>query len=80
MAARKKMRRFFLNALIGCCIFAFCVSQAQAQPNAGMCPVMPGREAKSHLSVDYQGKIYYLCCTSCVKLFKRNPLKYIKNF
>lgn len=75
---KNKMKRLFLSTLIGCCLFGLCVSQAQAQTNVGMCPVMPGRQAKSNLAVEHQGTKYYLCCTSCVRMFKRNPGKYIK--
>jgi YHS domain-containing protein len=43
------------------------------------CLVMPGRPVKEKFFVDYNGKRTYLCCASCVKAFKKNPEKYLKN-
>jgi len=44
------------------------------------CPVMGekvivGKETKA---VKYKGKIYYLCCPTCLGQFKQNPEKYAK--
>jgi YHS domain-containing protein len=42
-----------------------------------MCPVMGGKINKK-LFVDYKGKRIYVCCQGCIKMFKKNPEKYIK--
>ena len=43
------------------------------------CPVMGEKVtvAKDTIGMRYKGKDYYLCCPSCVKMFKENPEKYI---
>jgi YHS domain-containing protein len=43
------------------------------------CPVMIGRPVKEKFFVDYKGERTYLCCAPCVKAFKKNPEKYLKN-
>lgn len=43
------------------------------------CIVMPGNQVKEKFSVDYNGEKIYFCCKACVKGFKRNPGKYLKN-
>jgi YHS domain-containing protein len=43
------------------------------------CPVMPGRPVKEKFFVDHNGERIYLCCGPCVKAFKKNPEKYIKD-
>jgi hypothetical protein len=29
-------------------------------------------------TVEYQGKLYHLCCTDCLADFKKDPAKYVK--
>lgn len=43
------------------------------------CPVS-GEEIKEEeaVKVEYEGKIYNLCCKMCVEEFKKDPEKYIK--
>jgi hypothetical protein len=31
-------------------------------------------------AVEYQGKVYHLCCGDCVSTFNKNPEKYVKAF
>jgi YHS domain-containing protein len=44
------------------------------------CPVMGEKVIvdKNTKALKYNGKIYYLCCPSCVGQFKQNPEKYAK--
>ncbi len=41
--------------------------------------IVSGEEADPELKMEYKGKTYYFCCKKCVKKFKENPEKYIKN-
>lgn len=31
---------------------------------------------KAHITINYQGEDYYLCCPQCQKEFEQNPQKY----
>ena len=44
------------------------------------CPVMGEKivVGKDTNAVKYKGKIYYLCCPTCLGQFKQNPDKYAK--
>jgi len=42
-----------------------------------MCPVMEGKINK-RLYADHGGKRVYFCCQGCIKTFKKDPEKYIK--
>ena len=65
------------------------VKEIKALPNVGnkICPVSgdeipaPGEKGTmgdEPVQYEYNGKIYNLCCTMCVKDFKKNPEKYSK--
>ena len=41
-----------------------------------VCPIMGGPQSKKY-SYTYKGKTYYFCCPACIKIFKKNPRKYI---
>ena len=41
------------------------------------CPVMGGKINKD-IYTDYEGKRYYFCCSACIKMFLKDPAKYIK--
>ena len=43
------------------------------------CPVMLGERVKEKFYVDYNGEQIHFCCRPCVKAFKKNPGKYLKN-
>ncbi len=43
-----------------------------------VCPVT-GEDADPEVSYAYKGTTYYFCCGGCVKRFKADPAKYIKN-
>ena len=43
------------------------------------CPVMSEYHARDKFYADYGGRRIYFCCRSCVKAFKKNPQKYLKN-
>jgi len=53
-------------------------AQAQMAKNA-TCPVMPGEAVKEKFYFDYKGERIYFCCRNCIKTFKKNPEKYLKN-
>ena len=47
--------------------------------NNTICPVMGDKvNTKEPVTVEYNGKIYNLCCSMCVATFKANPEKYSK--
>jgi YHS domain-containing protein len=65
--------------MIGWQVFAKESSFAKKPVNAGniVCPVMgtkvvPGKS----ITVEYNGKLYNVCCPVCVKEFKKDPEKY----
>ena len=31
-------------------------------------------------TVEYQGKVYHICCAECIETFKKDPEKYVKAF
>lgn len=44
-----------------------------------ICPVSGEKiEEKTKSAYEYEGKIYNLCCASCIEEFKKDPQKYIK--
>ena len=48
-----------------------------------ICPVSGDVVAGSKMgdkpvTIEYNGKIYHLCCPMCIKSFKNDPAKYIK--
>ena len=42
-----------------------------------MCPIMDRKINRKYFA-DHKGKRVYLCCRTCVRRFKRNPERYIK--
>ncbi len=43
-----------------------------------ICPVSGEKINPKHkVSYEYKGRIYNFCCTDCLKLFKKDPEKYI---
>ena len=79
------MRKRMLGALFVCLGASFILGNTfgsvsgAVEPKQKMCPVMLGRPVKEKFFVDYNGKRIYLCCAPCVKAFKKNPEKYLKN-
>lgn len=44
-----------------------------------ICPVMGEKiDEKTKETYEYKGKIYNLCCSTCVEEFKKNPEKYVQ--
>lgn len=44
-----------------------------------ICPVTGDKiDEKTKVTVEYEGKIYNLCCSGCINIFKADPQKYIK--
>jgi YHS domain-containing protein len=51
------------------------------QPTAAnnkTCPVS-GDPVDPAITYEYNGKTYAFCCTDCIKAFKKDPEKYLKN-
>ncbi|MGB9664365.1 MAG: YHS domain-containing protein [Ignavibacteria bacterium] len=44
-----------------------------------VCPVMGDPVDPETPTVEYNGKIIGFCCKSCIKKFKKDPEKYLKN-
>lgn len=51
---------------------------ATASEETILCPVMPDKKIDRAFFVDYQGSRVYLCCNTCVKVFKKRPERYMK--
>ena len=43
-----------------------------------VCPVMPDKKIDKKFFVDHEGMRIYLCCDTCVSVFKKNPERYIQ--
>ena len=72
--------KIFKILLVAGSLLGTTVSLAHAQVGKDtFCPVMPGTHAREKFYVDYHGRRIHLCCRACVKAFKRNPEKYLKN-
>ena len=71
------MRKVMMLAVLLCSFaqVSFAEEAATAEP-VRICPVMGG-EAKKEFSYEYEGKVYYFCCPSCIDAFKKDPKKYI---
>jgi YHS domain-containing protein len=41
------------------------------------CIVMPEDDA-GEMTVEHDGKLYHVCCKSCIKAFKKDPAKYVQ--
>lgn len=74
----KKGCLFLLMLWLGLVHLGLNSALAQRVPNT-TCPVMPGERVKEKFYVDYEGERIYFCCRPCVKAFKKNPAKYLKN-
>lgn len=42
------------------------------------CPVSGDEVGDSKLMVEYQGKVYHICCEDCIDPFNKDPEKYVK--
>ena len=51
-------------------------AEAKLKPQT-MCPVMEGKINK-RLYADHDGNRVYFCCQGCIKMFKKDPEKYMK--
>ncbi|MCR4416376.1 MAG: YHS domain-containing protein [Ignavibacteria bacterium] len=57
----------------------------QVQPSVAkkiwneVCPVMGEPVDPEVQTVEYNGKVIGFCCKSCIKKFKKDPEKYLKN-
>jgi len=73
---RIKMTVVFLTAfvLLGSGVNLVGVATAASQTK---CPVMGG-SIDERVYTDYSGKRIYFCCPGCLKVFKKDPEKYVK--
>jgi len=55
------------------------VTLQQQEVGNNICPVS-GEEINEEIKAtyEYKGKIYNLCCASCIKEFRNNPEKYVQ--
>ncbi len=44
------------------------------------CIVRTDDDVEGDGTVEYQGKVYHICCPSCIKSFNKDPEKYVKAF
>lgn len=52
----------------------------EQKPVNKFCPVEPDNAIDSSVeTVTYKGKVVGFCCEDCIKAFKKNPDKYMKN-
>lgn len=58
---------------------AFSAAAFAKEPNQTKCPVL-GNPVSKKVYTDYNGKRIYFCCPPCIKEFKKNPEKYMKQF
>ncbi len=42
------------------------------------CVVAGDKVGTSTLTVEYQGKVYHICCEDCISKFSKDPEKYVK--
>tara|TARA_B100000809_G_scaffold255969_1_gene295261 strand:+ start:59 stop:322 length:264 start_codon:yes stop_codon:yes gene_type:complete len=45
-----------------------------------VCPMMTARQAKTNISVAYEGNTFYVCCKKCKRAFDASPQDYIRLF
>ena len=50
-----------------------------ATPANKFCPIEPEHEIDSTVTVTHKGKVVGFCCADCIKDFKKDPDKYVKN-
>lgn len=76
-------KNYFIILVLFAFLFMTVECNAKEAVNAGnkICPVTGDRieSMGGGTQVEYQGKIYNLCCPGCVETFKKNPDKYIKS-
>ena len=71
---------FMVLAVVG--ILCLALTAAAAGPvkvNNTVCPVTGSKvDMNNPVTVEYNGKIYNLCCGACPSVFKSDPEKYSK--
>ena len=61
------------------CTTVFAGNAAPVKVNNTICPVTGDKvDMRNPVTVEYNGKVYNLCCPACVAPFKGDPEKYIK--
>jgi YHS domain-containing protein len=66
-------------AVIICLALAFSGAALAKQANQTKCPVL-GSPVNKNIYTDYNGKRIYFCCPPCIREFKKDPEKYMKQF
>lgn len=72
---------FIAALLLAACESSSVRHEAEATPVAASatCPVS-GEEARSDISLVYEGRTVNFCCEKCLKSFKANPEQFLANF
>ena len=73
------MAGIFMISLACECAYAQ-AKESRSPVNAGntVCPVLGTKvEPGKALTVEYDGKLYNVCCPMCAGEFKKNPEKYV---
>jgi len=61
------------------CTAAFAGNAEPEKVNNTICPVTGEKVfMQKPVTVEYNGKVYNLCCPACVGAFKADPEKYVK--
>ena len=69
---------FMISLAFGCAYVQ--AKEGESPVNAGhtACPVLGTKvEPGKALTVEYNGKLYNVCCPMCIGEFKNNPEKYV---
>jgi YHS domain-containing protein len=76
----KRSRKTWMSvALILTLALAFSGATLAETPDQTKCPVL-GSPVNKNIYTDYNGKRIYFCCPPCIREFKKNPEKYMKQF
>jgi YHS domain-containing protein len=76
----RKSTKIILTLIV---LFAFAFASISlglaSESKQTKCPIR-GSTINKNVYVDYQGKRIYFCCPPCIKEFKKDPEKYMKDF
>jgi YHS domain-containing protein len=78
MNTMKLSRKTLMSVvLIVALALAFSAAASANPANQTKCPVL-GNPVNKNIYTDYNGKRIYFCCPPCIRQFKQNPEKYMK--
>ena len=72
-----KLFSFLCGLLFFCGIVTLLEAQNELILNK-MCPILEEEAGLPQYEVEYEGKSVRLCCKKCIKMFKKNPMKWIQ--